>query len=375
MVPAPRRTFSLATGGPFQRLRLRPARLALAAWVPLALGETLRVVLGMAPDPTLLDVSVHTRLLVALPAMLGIERLVDAACRSAIDSLHVGPYMPPAEIDRVVDRGQARLAGWVAEAVILVIALAGGQLALWKLTGPTGVFHGGTGVGPWSFPRLWYVAVALPLVQFVMLRWLWRWGIWSLMLLRLARLPLSALATHPDRAAGHSCLARPISSFGGFVFALAAILSGAWGNLLLRGDVRLRDLLGPLVVFLVATLAVAAGPLLVFSPHLYRLRRRGIAQYSDLATEYVRAFHARWVDPRIPGAGELLGTPDLQSLADLGNSFQVVTGTRLFVFNLRHVLAVWAAALAPMIPLIASRWTIEQVLEKIVGVVLGGLPL
>ena len=106
----PHRTFSLQCGGPFyramRRLHLvRPSGaiagiwLGLFGWLPMLIGEGVRLALGMPLDPTLFDISVHVRLLVALPAILVAESLIEPACRTAIESLYVGNFCDPATLD------------------------------------------------------------------------------------------------------------------------------------------------------------------------------------------------------------------------------------------------------------------------------------
>ena len=379
------RAFSLHDGGPFYRLmrRLHLVRssgairgpvLALFAWIPLVAGEAARAVFGLRADPTLFDLSTHLRLLVAMPVMLLSERLVESACRSALDSLHAGGLYERGAIDALVARAERLRDGWRGEAAALVVAVAFGQLAFWQITGPSGLFHGETGLSTWSFPHVWYCMVALPLALFVMLRWLWRWTIWSYMLVVMARWPLAALSTHPDRAAGLSCLARPVTAFGGFAFAVGAVLAGAWGTQLLAHRATLRELFPAILAFLLLMLAIAVVPLLPFCRQLYRLRRRALAQYGDFAMQYMRGFHVRWIDPPVPGA-QALGSPEIQSMNDLGGVYGVVTTTRLFVFGLRSVLAVWFAALLPMAPILVSTSTVEQLIGRIVKMVMGGVPL
>ena len=372
------RAFTLHGGGPFHRVlarlhlirddgTIRVVWLACLAWAPLAFGL-------LSADPILSDPSVHVRLFVALPAMLISERLLSTACRSAIESLYVGSFADHAALDRIVERGERlRDARW-PEAIILAIAIAGGQLALWNVTGPTGFFHAAPGPGGWSIARVWYAVIALPLAQFVMIRWAWRWTIWSYMLVRLWRLPLHPLATHPDFAAGLACLSRPLSGFIGYAFACGSILAAAWEAQALAGRTTPREHLNELLVFVVAATAFAVAPMLPFCGVLFRTRRRGMAQYGDFAIEYVRGFHAKWIEPPVAGS-EALGSSDIQSLADLGNAYRVVATTRLFVFGVRPVLAVWVGALLPMIPLLLNAVSVEHLLGHIVKAILGGLPI
>ena len=379
------RTFSLNDGGPFYRLMrrahlvspsgmVRSWWLALFAWLPIVIGEGVRAVSGMHPDPTFFDISVHVRPLVALPALLFAERLIEPACRSGIQSFYVGRFCDRAEIDSVVDRGERlRDAVW-PEVILAAVAVLGGQLALWHVTGATGLFHGGAQAGAWSFPRVWYVVIALPLVQFVMFRWFWHWVIWSYMLTRLAALPLHVLCTIPDRAGGLSCLARPVTGFGGFAFATGSMLAGAWGTQILANRTTVEAQLPSLLVFLVAALVLAIGPLLLFCGHLYRARRRTLARYGDFANAHMHGFDDKWIESGVPGERSV-GSSDLQSLNDLGGAYSVISTTRLFAFGARAIGAVWLGGLLPMVPLFASLVTVEHLLKRIVSTILGGFPL
>lgn len=381
--PQPR-AFSLVRGGPFyrlmQRLRLispsgtvRSRWIALFAWLPVVFGEAIRAALHRPPDHLLRDLSLHARLLVAIPLMFLAEGLVDSSCQSAVTSLYDGAFCERALVDPILDRAEKLRDAWWAEASLALAALTGGQLALWRVTGATGLFHGGV-EAPLTFPLGWYAGIALPVAQFALYRWLWRWVIWSIVLARIARLELSPIATHPDAAAGLATFARPLSGYAGFGCAIGAVLAGAWGTQVLNHRATPMEYWPELIVFLAIVLAVAVVPLLPFCGHLYRARRRGIAQYGDFATGYLRGFHRKWVEPGTSGEAAL-GSPDIQSLNDLDGAFDVIVRTRLFVFGMRQVLAIWGAAILPMVPLFASSLTTEALLKKILSTILGGIPV
>jgi hypothetical protein len=310
---------------------------------------------------------VHVRLLVAIPIMLLGEQLIEPQCRGALGTLYTGDLADRGVLERCAARAEELRDSAIAEAVLLALAIAGGQLVMF---GALGAFHGVGATGEWTFARLWYGCVAIPAFQFVAYRWLWHWTIWTYVLIRIARHPLAAIATHPDGAAGLGSLAWPITGFSSFVFAMASVLSAAWGTQLLAHRMSSKDLLPEILAFLVIAIALACGPALLFTSHLYRARRRTLASYTQLATEYVKRFDAKWIGN---ATTDLLGTSDLQSLADLGNSFQVIVRTRMLVFAPRSVLDLVAAALVPMIPLALSFVTVEQILKRIITALVGGI--
>jgi hypothetical protein len=377
--------FSLTHGGPFYRslrrlhLQLDSGRarfgwLAILAWLPLAIGAVVHRAQGWPPDPMLSDLSVHVRILITLPILLYAEHLLESTAASAMKSVYVADMAPRTDIDRIVTRAYRLRDAWQAEALLVAVALLGGQLVLWRIFGSTGLFHGGHGTATLTFPRVWYVVVALPLVHFVMMRWLWRWLIWSYIVIALSRLPLSLLATHPDHACGLAGLARPMTGCSGFVLGISAILASAWGTQVLHGRATLPGLLPMLAAFLIAALVLAIAALLFLSPHLFRTRRRTLAEYGDFARHYVLGFHAKWLAGGAIEGERALGSQDIQSLNDLGQAYEVASKTRIFVFGPRNVLVLWAAGLMPMVPLFASALTVEQILKRIVSTVLGGFP-
>ena len=149
--------------------------------------------------------------------------------------------------------------------------------------------------------RWWYALVALPMFQFLVYRALWRWGIWIQMLWRLSRLRLQPVATHPDLAGGLEFLSWPSIGFGHVIAALSATQAGVWADQVIYAGLKVTELKWQALVFALAGLAVALGPLLVVSGCLWRCQIDGQHEYGSLATDYTRLFHARWIARREPG--------------------------------------------------------------------------
>jgi hypothetical protein len=102
---------------------------------------------------------------------------------------------------------------------------------------------------------------------------------------------------------------------------------------------------------------------------LIRTRLEGLVDYGRLGLRYTRAFHGRWIESS--NTEGLLGSSDIQSLADLANSFEVVRRMRIVPFGKRHALVVFVAIALPMVPLVLAEIGIDQLLEGIGHAVLG----
>jgi hypothetical protein len=197
--------------------------------------------------------------------------------------------------------------------------------------------------------------------QFLVYRALWRWAIWIQLLWRLSRLQLQPMAAHPDLAGGLEFLSWPSIGFAHVIAALSVTQAGVWADQVLDAGLDVTDLKGQALVFVVAVL--------VMSGRLWRSKVEGQHQYGSLATDYTRLFHARWIARRDRDA--LLGSADIQSLADLSNAYAVVARMRLVPFGPRVFIVIAAAAVAPMLPVALLGVPLEQLLSKLAATLLG----
>ena len=316
-----------------------------------------------------IDWGTHARLLIAIPLLLRADVSLHARTRSVVAKFAADRWAA-GQADRL-DRIVASAIRWrdavYPEVALLVVACVASQLVAWQVGG-LGVRRVTTGRNLVA-ARWWYAVVALPMFQFLVYRALWRWAIWTRMLWSLSRLRLQPLATHPDLAGGLQFLSWPSIGFGYVVAALSATQAGVWADKVLDNGVKIMDLKGYALVFVIAALVVALGPLLLVAGHLWRCRYQGLYDYGTLAAEYTRMFQERWIAQR--RRDDLLGSADIQSLADLANSYNVVDKMRFWPFGLRTVITIALAALLPMVPLALLEASLPELLFKLAGAMLG----
>ena len=112
-------------------------------------------------------------------------------------------------------------------------------------------------------------------------------------------------------------------------------------------------------------LAMAVGPLLVFWPVLAQCRRLGVREYGMLASRYVAEFDAKWLRAKARDQSELLGSGDIQSLADLGNSFSVIPSIRPFPFDRSTVVTLVVLMALPFLPLLLTVIPFEELVDRL----------
>jgi hypothetical protein len=89
-----------------------------------------------------------------------------------------------------------------------------------------------------------------------------------------------------------------------------------------------------------------------------------------LAARYVREFETKWLD-QAPRDEPLLGTADIQSLADLANATSVVKGMRWITIGPRLLGMMAIALVAPLTPLLLFRYPIADLAQKFFSKLVG----
>jgi hypothetical protein len=174
--------------------------------------------------------------------------------------------------------------------------------------------------------------------------------------------------THPDRAGGLGFLSNTVYAFVPLLVAHGAMLAGLIGGRIFHLGASLLDFKLEIIVLIIFLLCLVQGPLLVFAFQLAHAKRTGSREFGRLAERYARAFDAKWVHGGAPADEPLLGSADIQSLADLGNANQVVRTMGITLISLRAILQSMAVIIAPIVPLALTMLPMEELLTRLFGI-------
>ncbi len=219
-----------------------------------------------------------------------------------------------------------------------------------------------------SLAGMWYGYVSLPIFQFLLCRWYFRLFIWARFLWQVSRIELSLVPTHPDRVGGLGFLSDTAYAFAVLAVAHGAMLAGPLANRIFFLGASLPQFKVEIAVLVIFLLCVVLGPLLVFAPQLAQAKRKGLREYGTLAERYVREFDAKWLRGGAPADEPFVGSADIQSLADLGNSYEVVRTMRIAPITRDAVIRLAAATLLPIVPLLLTMMPLEELLKKLFGI-------
>ena len=384
--------FSLVLGGPMYQL-LRRSRLsddaltmvhrrivvgALVTWLPLLLLSAWEGRAWGNNDviPFLLNTETHARFLVALPLLIAAELVVHLRMRGV-----VGQFLARGLIG---DSGRSRFDAALASAMRLRNSLVA-ELLLVILVYGLGVVSrnyiavdastwaarsaaaGGSGFANLSLAGWWHALVSLPIFQFVLVRWYFRLFIWIRFLWQVSRIELQLVPMHPDRAGGLGFLGNVVFAFSVVLFAHGVLLGGMIADRIFFVGATLPQFTVEIFGAVGALVFVVLCPLMVFAGQLSRAKRAGLNIYGVLAQRYVREFDEKWLHGARDPAEPLVGTGDIQSLADLANSFDVVRTMRFVPFTKETVLQLAVVTVVPVLPLLLTMISLEELVKRLVG--------
>ena len=308
----------------------------------------------------------HVRILVAIPVFFVCETLANprmAVFGQGLVRMRIMPDSALPAMQAEIERAARWRKSWLPEGLCLLVAVL-------MLAAPREVVPGSTAsytpgfAGADSLAGQWYLIVCLTVVRFLLLRWLLHLFLWYRFLFFVARQDLRLVAIHPDSVAGLGYVELVHARLVLLAFAASAILAASFAEDILAGRMAFEASYLGIAVVLAVYAALFLGPLLVFAPKLEACRARASRDYKEFAQGYVRGFEEKWVAGPAPGE-TLLGTPDLQSLADLANSVNIVRDMRVVPISKRLVQKLLGAALVPMLPLVLLKYPVAE----LVGVV------
>jgi hypothetical protein len=362
---------------PVDRVAGRIIVIALFSWLPLLLLASLggRLTSGVK-IPFLYDVEAHCRFLIALPLLIAAEvtihRRMRMMIRQFVERQIITPSVLP-KFEGVIGSALRLRNSPFIELGLLVFVFVVGPV-WWREvvvsqsdTWYAAVTTGGNVLTPAGY---WYEFVSLPIAQFIALRWYYRLFIWGRLLWQISRLDLKLVPSHPDCCCGLGFLGGNAFTLGPFLIAHSVLLSGFIANRILYEGARLPDYRFEILAVALLLYIVGLGPVCVFAPRLLRQRLHGLYTYGPLASEYVIGFEKKWMEGQRPEGETLVGSGDIQSLADLANSFAVVQHIRPFPFGKEAIIAVAIFMAVPILPLTLTMFSLREIVARLVQVLL-----
>ncbi|HEX6892214.1 MAG TPA: hypothetical protein VF141_16015 [Chryseolinea sp.] len=384
------RDFSIVLGGPFFQLlnrahlagkalelvKKRVIVLAIITWLPLFLLSILK---GQAWGegtnlPFVQDIDVHVRFLLALPLFVMAELLVHQRLVLVVNEFQKRELIPETQMAKFHNAISSALRlrnSVVAEIVMVIIIYVIGYQLVWNQTSALGTTawysDPAVGNGRLSLAGIWFRYVSLPIFQFLFLRWYYRIFIWARFLFHVSRIRLRLVPTHPDHVGGLGFLANSIYAMMPLAFAHGVMLLGMISNHIFHEDAELLDFKVEIISAVVLVMCLMILPLFFFASQLGDAKRKGGLEYGQLASRFVQEFEATWINGKGPVVNTLIGK-DIQSLADLANSYKVVESMQIVPLTRSTIIMLVVVTVIPLFPLVLTMMPLSELLKMLSGI-------
>jgi hypothetical protein len=324
--------------------------------------------------PFLYDIAAYTRFLIAVPLLVIAESIIGPRLAEVtfhfIRSGRIAEEDYTAYKNAVAEAVKLRDSKW-GEGIVLVIAYLSAIASMmtfaptvsnWQWTSSESGVH-------YTLAAWWYAIISMPIFHFMLYRWILRIFIWSRFLYRMSRLDLKLLPIHPDRAGGIAFVGANQRFFGIIAFAVGSVLAGVWGNEILYENFSINSIRVPAVTLAVLVVFFIQLPGLFFLSVLRKTKRNGVFAYGTLALQYTLEFQGKWIDGKHKVDEQLIGSGDIQSLADLGNSYAVIEDMKILPFTLKSSIRLAVAFLAPLLPLLLTVMPLDEILQTVLKII------
>jgi hypothetical protein len=339
---------------------------ALVAWLPIVgwAAATGRLRELAWSEGTVRHLPLHFRCLLAIPLLILSEPIADRVIGAivgnfATSGLILDDDRPAFErILRSVERLRDSMLVWslLVAAVFAVTLLAGHAEAL-GLAGADA-----TGLGP-----TWARFVVHPLFLLMLLAWLWRLALTWILFVRIARLDLQLVPSHPDRVGGLGFVELQPAAFSLVVLALSGLACSAVAEHVVEEHVHVVQFQAPLIALVVLLVVVFLCPLTAFGQRLRRTKMLARFQYGTLAGRHVRGLHRRWVEGLDIGDDPVLSAPEIGPAADVATLYELTARMRPLPIGLLPLIAVLLPAVLPLLPVATLEIPLKDILAKVLG--------
>jgi hypothetical protein len=309
----------------------------------------------------------HVRLLIVIPLLFLAESWIAPRWSSFISQIvssHIAPQTELPRLDHEIKRITRWKDSWLPETVLLVAAVMLSNFGSYLPLHGNSMAYTASQITAGSAAAYWYWVVCMPIFRFLLLRWGWRLFLWTHLLWRVAKLKLVLIPVHPDSTAGLGGLEVVHTYFSPLILALSAVQAASFAEEISQGTMSLESVYPAVALTLVIDAVLFLGPLFIFTPKLWACQLKGRRDYGQLAENYVTQFDRKWVRSNNSTDEPLLGSSDIQSLADLANSISIIRNMRLAPIGKKLLISFGVAALAPMLPLLLLKYPIAELTQK-----------
>jgi hypothetical protein len=218
-----------------------------------------------------------------------------------------------------------------------------------------------------SFAGNWAQYISIPIFQFLLLRWLWRYIVWLILLYRISKINLILKPTHPDGSGGIGIIILAQRNFLMFFIACGMAISCVMINLLLNKGISFDLLKIEILGFIIFSIILLIFPLLFFMRKLIKTKYEGLLELSKAGINLSNKYEEEWVKPMGNEKKIAEDTVDPSMQVDYSGVYLLLQDLRIIPLRVSDVMFMAIALYLPFIPIFFIQFSIVELLQKLMG--------
>ena len=216
----------------------------------------------------------------------------------------------------------------------------------------------------------WVRYISIPVFQFLFLNWLWRYLSWIMLLYRISRMKLNLQPTHPDGSGGLGIIMLAQRSFILLFVVFGIVISSGMTARLVEDAGSFDTIRVELTGFIILCIILVLFPLLFFSRKLVDVKTQGKLDLGKAGSNLSKKFEGGWVDPlRVQERiADIAVDPSMHY--DYSGLYILLQDMRIIPLRFTDIFIMALMFFLPFVPLFFIHFSIVELLEKLVGMLL-----
>ncbi|MCU0736389.1 MAG: hypothetical protein MUF20_12885 [Methylotetracoccus sp.] len=341
---------------------------ALLAWLPIAVWAmaTGHLLARGGGESLLQHFGVNVRCLVAIPLFIAAEGVSHRLTVSLMPYFVTSGLVSAADVPRfrTILRDLARLRDtvypWV---VILALVVAVESVAMSVADTHELIWAGPPGdTAALGFGGWWYLYVARSIFLVLLLAWVWRVILLLILFLRISRLDLKIVPTHPDGAGGLRFIERFPRAFSPVLLGISSVMAAKWAHDVVYHGTDVQSLRVNMISLAVVLLVIFSAPYLMWIGRLLSAKKQALLDYGALVGDHGRLVRRRWIEKGAVDDEAILAAPELGPVADTVALYETVQKMSIVPLGKAAFLALAVPIAIPMLAVIAIQIPLKDIL-------------
>jgi hypothetical protein len=353
----------------------------LIVWFPLLLLSLYEGTLYSGVEiPFLNDIAMQIRILVALPLLVLLKNSISNKLTSATKHLcttlliqEERQYM----MDKVLPTVRKLTNSNLTEIVLLLLVFAstvsmvqGGVYTSLSGENSTWMTSLSKGYLSLSMAGRWSVFVTLPVIQFFIANWIWRYIVWMLFLFRFSKANLNLLPTHADNAGGLGIVMLAQRSFTVVFVAIGFIFSGELISQLILNPESFELIRNEALGFIILSTLILILPSAFFIQKLATVRTQGLVNLGKLSTALSNKFEQEWVNDQPVDKVLEKREIDPSLVIDYNSIYESFHRLNIVPVTTNDLLGIAGFLFVPFVPILFVQFSVTELLQRIAGTLL-----